>query len=74
MPPIDIGVKKRSVRIEGHETSITLEQQFWDALKNIAVERKMSMNALVSEIDAQRASGNLSSHLRVYVLQHLQDQ
>ena len=64
-------VKKRSVRIAGHETSITLEQEFWNILCSIADERGTSLNKLITEIDAQRTS-NLSSALRVFILQHLQ--
>lgn len=63
--------KKRSVRISGHETSITLEEPFWDALREIAKERKISVNKLMSEIDKDR-EGNLSSALRLYILFHLQ--
>lgn len=65
-------IKKRSVRISGHETSITLEDEFWDVLRDIAARKELSLNALVSEID-DSAQGNLSSALRLYVLQHLQE-
>lgn len=64
--------KKRSVRISGHETSITLEEPFWDALREIARENKVSVNKLMSDIDKDR-EGNLSSALRVYILQHFQE-
>lgn len=66
-------IKKRSVRISGHETSVTLEQEFWDALRDIAARDGISLNALISKIDAQN-SGNLSSAVRVFVLQNLQQQ
>lgn len=56
--------------IAGHRTSVSLEQAFWDALKEIAAADGLSMNALVAGIDADR-SGNLSSGLRVFVLQRL---
>ena len=72
MPHEANGLKKRSVRIGGHDTSITLEEPFWGALRNIAAEKSLSINALISEIDESR-SGNLSSTLRVYILQNLQD-
>ncbi len=65
----DIG--KRSVMIAGHATSISLEREFWDALKAIAERRGLSLNALVASIDAER-SGNLSSALRLLVLKDLQ--
>jgi len=64
-------VRKRSVLIAGHATSISLEAEFWDALKEIAEARETSLNALVAEVDGQR-QGNLSSALRVFVLKSLQ--
>jgi len=60
-------VKKRSVRVAGHLTSVSLEQAFWDALKTIAQKRGLSLNQLITEIDRGRA-GNLSSAIRVFVL------
>ena len=63
-------MKKRSVKILGHITSISLEDEFWVELKKIAAQEKLSMNALIAKIDATR-KGNLSSALRVYVLQKL---
>ena len=59
---------KRSVRIAGHPTSISLEAPFWDALREIAAHRRLSVNALVAAIDAERA-GNLSSAIRLFVLE-----
>lgn len=64
-------IKKRSVDIAGHRTSISLEAPFWDALTTIATRRNISINQLVAEIDQAR-EGNLSSALRVYVLRELQ--
>jgi predicted DNA-binding ribbon-helix-helix protein len=61
------GAVKRSVRIAGHPTSVSLEPEFWDALKEIAKTRGLSINELVAEIDSGRST-NLSSALRVYVL------
>ena len=66
-------IRKRSVVIAGHATSISLEVEFWDALKAIAARRGASLNALVAEIDGER-QGNLSSALRVFVLRDLQGQ
>ena len=60
-------MKKRSVKISGHVTSISLEDEFWAELKKIAAQEKLSMNALIAKIDSTR-KGNLSSALRVYVL------
>ncbi|NFV81114.1 ribbon-helix-helix domain-containing protein [Magnetospirillum aberrantis SpK] len=64
-------LKKRSLVIAGHATSVSLEPQFWDALKAIAGERGLSLNQMAAEIDLDR-TGNLSSALRVYVLEYLQ--
>lgn len=61
-------MKKHSVNIKGHRTSITLEDAFWQDLKDIAVKRGLSLNALISEIDETRKTANLSSALRLYVL------
>jgi len=63
-------IKKRSVVIGGHRTSISLEEPFWDVLKDIAAERKLSVNQIVTEIDRNR-QGNLPSAIRIYVLQSL---
>ena len=62
-----VEIVKRSVRIAGHATSISLEPAFWDALCEIAAHRRQSLNALLSRIDAER-SGNLSSAIRLFVL------
>lgn len=60
-------MKKRSVVIAGHRTSVSLENAFWGALKVLAAQRTLTVNQLVTEIDRQR-DGNLSSAIRVYVL------
>ncbi len=62
-------IRKRSVKIAGHSTSLSLEGIFWDALKEVAAGRGLSLNALIEEIDRGRG-GNLSSAVRVYLLQH----
>ena len=59
---------KRSIVINGHKTSISIEDQFWAALKSIAAERNLTLSELVSMVDDNRESGNLSSALRVFVL------
>jgi len=59
---------KHSVRIAGHATSVSLEPAFWQALRDIAARREISVNALLTEIDAER-SGNLSSAIRLFVLE-----
>ena len=64
-------LKKHSVEIAGHRTSVSLEEEFWDALRQLAAARGVSMNRLIGEIDEQR-SGNLSSAIRIFVLRSLQ--
>lgn len=67
-------MKKISVIIaQRHYTSITLEEPFWEELKKIAEEKKLPINTLVTNIDAERNSNdNLSSAVRVYILKYLQ--
>lgn len=69
------GVKKRSIRIAGHQTSVTLETPFWNLLQNIAQEKSLSLNALITQIDNDRDEeiNNLSSATRLYILDYLQD-
>jgi len=67
-------MRKRSVTIDGHRTSISLEDPFWAELSAIARARGLPLNALVAEIDRARVAqgvGNLSSALRLHVLQEL---
>ena len=66
-------MRKRSVTIDGHRTSISLEDAFWAELKTLSGERGLPLNALVAQIDHARAGtgGNLSSALRLYVLEEL---
>lgn len=64
-------VRKRSVIIAGHPTSVSLEAEFWEALAAIARARGLSLNHIVTEIDQGR-SGNLSSAIRVFVLKAVQ--
>jgi predicted DNA-binding ribbon-helix-helix protein len=63
------GVVKRSIAIAGHRTSISLEQPFWEELKHLAALRGISVAALIAEIDQGRKRQNLSSALRVHVLE-----
>lgn len=65
-------VKKRSVTVAGHRTSVSIEAPFWDALRDIAAARRTSLNELIATIDTGRA-GNLSSAIRVFVLRELQN-
>jgi len=63
-------IRKHSLRIAGHLTSVSMEDAFWLAFKEIAERRGMSVNALAAEIDRTR-EGNLSSAIRVFVLEAL---
>ena len=67
-------VIKRSIVIAGHKTSVSLEDAFWIALKEIAGSRDMTLSELVASIDADRRQGNLSSAIRLYVLDHFRMQ
>ncbi len=71
MPVLSQSVKKRSVEIAGHRTSLSLEEAFWRALKRTAAHDGVSINALISRIDRERR-GNLSSAVRVYLLERLE--
>lgn len=61
-------VIKRSIVIGGHKTSVSLEDAFWSELKDIAGRRDMTISTMVGEIDTQRSQGNLSSAIRLFVL------
>jgi predicted DNA-binding ribbon-helix-helix protein len=63
-------IVKHSVIIRGHKTSVSLEKAFWTALKDIADVRGITMTYLVSSIDADRKHANLSSAIRLFVLDH----
>lgn len=63
----EAALKKRSVTIQGHRTSVSLEQAFWQALKQAADAEGLSLNALIAHIDEGR-QGNLSSAIRVWLL------
>lgn len=63
-------IRKHSVTLSGHRTSVSLEDVFWDHLQRIAAKRGISVNALLAEIDAAN-QGNLSSAIRVFVVESL---
>lgn len=63
-------VVKRSIVITGHKTSVSLEDAFWSGLKDIAGSRSMTLSELVASIDGDRRQGNLSSAIRLFVLDH----
>ena len=71
MDSLSAKVIKRSVRIAGHMTSVSLEDPFWAVLQDIAKAEKRSLSDLITDIDARRGT-NLSSALRLYVLNFLQ--
>ena len=68
-------IEKRSVQLDGHRTSVSLEPVFWQALRDIAGRRGQSLNRLVASVDRERTlaggSNNLSSALRVFVLMEM---
>jgi predicted DNA-binding ribbon-helix-helix protein len=68
------GVIKRSIVIAGHKTSVSLEDEFWVGLKEIAAARGITLSDLVASIDTGRQHGNLSSAIRLFVLDHYRGQ
>jgi predicted DNA-binding ribbon-helix-helix protein len=62
---------KRSVVIDGHKTSVSLEDVFWSDLKAIAHAQEATLSELVAKIDETRQKGNLSSAIRLFVLEHI---
>ncbi|HVZ52067.1 MAG TPA: ribbon-helix-helix domain-containing protein [Pseudolabrys sp.] len=71
---IKSAVAKRSVVIGGHKTSVSLEEPFWNEVRTIAAASQVSVSNLLQKIDGERQNGNLSSAIRVFVLQHLREQ
>lgn len=63
-------VVKRSIVVAGHKTSVSLEEAFWSGMKEISGARGMTLSELVGEIDNNRQQGNLSSAIRLFVLDH----
>lgn len=61
-------VVKRSIVIGGHKTSVSLEEPFWLGLKEIAHHQQMTLSTMVGDIDTKRQQGNLSSAIRLFVL------
>ena len=62
-------ITKRSVVIGGHKTSVSLEEPFWNAVREIAGNQQMTVSSLLRQIDLERRNSNLSSAIRVYVLE-----
>ena len=67
-------VVKRSIVVADHKTSVSLEDEFWKGLKEIAALRLTNLSGLVSKIDSQREHGNLSSAIRIFVLNFYRSQ
>lgn len=67
-------VVKRSIVIAGHKTSVSLEDAFWQGLKEIAVGRDLTLSDVVASIDTARHHGNLSSAIRLFVLDYYRAQ
>ena len=63
-------VRKRSAKIGARETSLSVEEEFWQGLKEIAREKELPVNTLLTDINRQRKHANLSSAVRLYVLDH----
>jgi predicted DNA-binding ribbon-helix-helix protein len=67
-------MKRHSVVVAGHKTSISVEDEFWAGLREIAKERKNYLSELIADIDEGRQFANLSSAIRLFVLRHYRDQ
>jgi predicted DNA-binding ribbon-helix-helix protein len=67
-------VVKRSIVIGGHKTSVSLEDEFWNGLKQVAASRSLTLSELVGTIDLNRKNANLSSTLRLFLLDHYRTQ
>ena len=61
-------IVKHSISVGGHKTSVSLEEAFWNGMKEISARRNMTLSELVGEIDSNRQQGNLSSAIRLFVL------
>ncbi len=67
-------IKHRSITIAGRKTGVSMEDEFWNGLREIAHSRDRTLYDLIADINAKRRSTNLSSALRLFVLQHYRDQ
>ena len=64
---------KRSIVLNGHKTSVSLENEFWEGLRQIADTQKSKVSAMVQRIDRERTNRNLSSAIRIYVFNHFRE-
>ena len=67
-------VVKRSIVVSGHKTSVSLEDAFWSGIKEIASGRNITLSDLVTTVDSDRQEGNLSSAIRLFVLDFYRNQ
>ncbi len=63
-------IVKRSIILDGHKTSVSLENEFWDGLREIADLQKTKLSTLMQKIDLERSNANLSSAIRIFVFNH----
>jgi predicted DNA-binding ribbon-helix-helix protein len=70
MTPVQSAVKRRSVVVGGRKTSTSLENEFWEALRDIAQSRQMPLSSLLAAIKAEYRQNSLSSAIRIFVLNH----
>ena len=70
-PRMKSSIVKRSITIDGHRTSVSLEETFWSDLKRIARAQDATLSELVAKIDHTRERGTLSTAIRLYVLEHI---
>jgi len=70
MTPVQSAVKKRSVDVSGRKTSVSLENEFWEALRDIAQSQQMPLSAMLAAIKDKYRQNNLSSAIRIFVLNH----
>ena len=68
------GIPKRSISLPGYKTSVSLENEFWQSLRDIAEERGKSLAQLITDINTERNSGNLASAIRIFIVRYYRDQ
>jgi len=66
-------VSKHTVKVNGHDTSVFIEEEFWLELKHISKLKKKSISVLISDVDKNKKTQNLSSAIRLYILNHLKN-
>jgi predicted DNA-binding ribbon-helix-helix protein len=66
-------VNKHTVKVNGHDTSVFIEEEFWLELKHISKLKKKSISMLISDVDKNKKTQNLSSAIRLYILNHLKN-